>query len=406
MQKNLKIRIMAGTLGVVMGIIPFIKYTNSSTDDSNSSSIMENDDASLNTGPFVYQDGQYIVSYGDYIDYTTQEGLQKYLNSSTSHTYQSLSASGVVFVETSVFYGPGCSFGSYNTLREDTPFEVLGVCDNGWYMIRCRGVLGFVSGDFVRIIDYDLLEEQMNQILPTHSYIKTVHDDNPIFNDSDVEVDSLRKGEILLVVSHTDDGRYQFFYNGEYYFISDSDVVPYTLGEATPTFVYAICDTSIYEDPYGSPAFTVSAHELFPSYGEIDDYYLVEKDGKFGFLKKIDSNSLEKDFLLIDISDKMITLYQNGAIVYSCDFLTSIGEDFSHFGSYAIYLKKDNVLLKNYPIPYFVDCWLSYLPNIGIGMVEDEDFISSNHESFFLSQEDASFLYQSVDEGDKVLIRK
>lgn len=81
-------------------------------------------------------------------------------------SYQELNYKGVVTTNVNFRIGPGIDFDKILTIDKNNIVDILAIMENGWYLINYNNIIGFISSDYVKIINMDIINQQIMN-LPT-----------------------------------------------------------------------------------------------------------------------------------------------------------------------------------------------------------------------------------------------
>lgn len=209
----------------------------------------------------------------DYLNYTGEEVESK--RSYTPRKDIALTADELNFRPT-----PSTEVKSISRFSKNDEIEVIAEVDNGWYLVRNNGTLGYVHGDYI-ISLLDRANEQYSEL-------------------------GLTKLEVQKVVYAKGDLNIMNGAGEEYEQIGDLEQ---------------------YE--------TV---RVIKEYG--DWYFVMTNDYNFGFINKESTEELTGKFMVIDLSEQRLWLYNNNELYYTTSETSGKDSTPSHIGKTEVNSKE------------------------------------------------------------------
>lgn len=228
----------------------------------------------------------------DYLNYSDEKVDSKYKY--TPHKDIALTKEGLNFRPT-----PSTEVKSISRFGKDDEIEVVAEVDNGWYLIKNNGILGYVHGDYI-ISLLDRANEQYQELGLTELETQKV-----VWTKTGINI---RNGA------------------GEEY------------------------------DEIGN----LEKYETVRVMKEYDDWYFVMTNNyNFGFINKEYTEDLTDKFIVIDISEQRLWIYNNSELYYTTPVTTGKDSTPSHIGKTEVNSKENPKWLsgsdyKDQPVEYWV----------------------------------------------------
>ena len=308
------------------------------------------------------------------------------------------------------------------TLKEGTSLTIYGKTPDNWYLAQTGDMVGFICGDYIRILNYDVdndyeLTNNVVTVYPAVQATTNVKIRAGATTESK-QLDLLRQGHRLKMLRLLDNGWYEVEYNGDVAYVS-GDYVEETIMVDGKCYKigYLKNDAYIYDSPAGNVTGTVSQYEAGEIFALEEGYYLVATtDNQVGYIKKSDMGALTDTAVVIDISSQTLTVYSDNQIVLTSPIVSGKDneERRSDLGIFKInYKDTDTYLTDGSTYNSHVDYWMPY--NGGEGMHDASwrsrfggDIYKTNgsHGCINLPLDKAKELYGIVHTGDSVLVKR
>lgn len=173
-------------------------------------------------------------------------------------------------------------------------------------------------------------------------------------------VGTLKKGDTLKLLTQLD-GYYEVLYNNNIAYVRDNviDVV-----ENDSTYGYVSKKTVLYTDTnYEEELDNIEKFQLVNIIKVLNDSYLVEVNGKAGYILKDDIERLYGMYIVVDISDQNVKMYNNNEVILDSPVVTGTPPyNSTPVGIYKMYYINDHQYLKG---RYYVDHMMAFNGNIG-----------------------------------------
>lgn len=134
----------------------------------------------------------------------------------------------------------------------------------------------------------------------------------------------------LELIEHLDNGYYQVKYFDQIGYINENDAYASTIFDIKSDIekiLYAKEDTSLIIPYFLSQSgeneeVKINKLECFEVYEENEDYYLVQTSDYIGYIEKTRVEELTGTFIVVDISDQVLKLYENNEVVLEYPVVT------------------------------------------------------------------------------------
>lgn len=308
------------------------------------------------------ENGWDLIKQNDLIGYVNSSYLY-YSDEIVETEYKHMPKNDIVLTKSELNFRVAPSTNSKQILRfpQNTELQVVAEVDNGWLLVRVDGVLGYVHGDYTESL-FDKAREQY-----------------PDFYLNDLSVKKI-----------------------VYCSASDLNI---RNGNGTNF------------DRLGS----LSTYESVRVLGEYDNWYFIMTNNyEFGFVNKDYTKELNDLFVIVDLSEQKLYLYNNNVLCYDTPVTTGKDSTPSDIGLFRIYNKETDKYLigideKTGAEEYrsFVNYWMPY--NGGEGLhdatwrgVFGTPYYTTNgsHGCINMPLAITDEIYNTVSIGTKVLVHK
>ena len=357
-----------------------------------------------------------LINYNNLLGFVDKSSLQCYSFPNSERSYQEITEFGYTMSDVNIRSGPSIESDKIKVLPEGTEIELMALSDNGWYLVLCNNLVGFISKDHVKVIDFTKLEKQTSNLPRIFKAVVATTDVN-IRENSDINSNKLgllKEGQKLLMVERLNNGWIKVTNNVNVgYVCSDYVKECYGIEGNYKKQVYMKKDTLAYNYPYGTVIGSLPQYETCFVYGETDDFYLIESEGRVGYIKKIDTDELNNGYIVVDISDQRMTLYDGIEEVLTSKVVTGKNSTPTDIGKFSIYSKDTDRILKGDDYETLVKYWMAYNGGEGLhdaywrhkfgGEIYKND---GSHGCVNLPTKVAKELYSNINIGDKVLVKR
>lgn len=417
-KRELKRKVMAGSLSAAVLLVLFLKLKD------NKEEVVLEDTPILISDVYQYEASElglqveYVPQYESYLTPELKANLENYLGQSSSHTYEDLHEDGVTSTRVNLRKGPDTEYDIIEELGDEVSLQVLGVCDNDWYAVNVNGKMGFVCGDYLRVFYPGYIESQTIQ--PTMSFLKAVEattgvnvrDDSN--SDTAAIIGGLSEGQRVSTTGRLANGWYKVDYNGtEGYVCGDYVKEVYASSIEEFPLIYIRENAPLLSTPYGQAMSTLNSNQFIRIYGENDDYYLVNYNGSYGYVRKNLCERMTDTYAIVDISDQTLKIYRLGEEIFSTSVVTGKDSTPTDIGFFSIYSKERNAVLRGADYASPVDYWMPF--NGGEGLHDaswrsnfggDIYHNSGSHGCVNLPVDVADDVYDMLSVGDRVFVKE
>ena len=295
-----------------------------------------------------------LVKYNNQIGYVCRDYLE-YSNESYDTEYKYTMKNDIVLTTTELNFrtSPSTDGDKISRFAEYTELQVIASVDNGWLLVKNNGVLGYVHGDY------------------TASLLDKAREEYPNLNITELDVKKIVYSTTNLNVRNGNNTDYE-----------------------------KIGSLEKYE----------SVRVLY----EYDDWYFVmTNDYNFGFINKTYTRDLDNTFVVVDLSEQRLYLYNKDELYFITPVTTGKDSTPSDIGLFEIYDKETNRYLVGADYKSFVNYWMPY--NRGEGL-HDATWRSvfgtqgyktnGSHGCINMPLDITDDIYENVSVGTKVLVHK
>ena len=292
-----------------------------------------------------------IPNYRSLLSMDEREALDHYLNQDESHTCDDFEAKGLTTTDhLRLRKGPGTDYDIITELNDDVSLQILGVCDNDWYLVNTGSQIGFVSGEFLRVLTPEYLESQ--NVQPSTHFLKAVCAtegvnvrDNPNSDTAEI-IGGLAKNQSAAVLQKMDNGWYKIQYqNREGYVCGDYVNEIYATSLEELPLIYIREDAPLSSQPYENSEGSISSGQFVRIYGENDDYFLIQYNGNYCYVPKENCERMSDYYAIVDISDQTLKVYHLGEEILSTRVVTGKDSTPTRIGFFSIYSKLDHTTM-------------------------------------------------------------
>lgn len=312
--------------------------------------------------------------------------------------------------------GPSTNDKIISSLSTDDLADVLGKTTDGWYLVLYKGKIGYVSGEYVQYQESIPLKSEDGKL-----YIYSASNVNfrtEPKKDSD-KITLIKKGNKLEVISQEENGWYKVLYNGQIGYVSNEFTTfnpPGSYRNDVLRVVYAKGEIELKNSPNqdAGTIYTMNKYETCEVLAATKDKYFVRCAGKIGYISKDKTSPLYNTFVVIDINDQKLVLYQDDQILLETNIVTGQKDQYdTPEGLYSIRNKKTDTFLVGEDYFTHVDYWMPFNGGIGLhdatwrrkfgGNIYEKD---GSHGCVNIPAEYADDIFYTVEKGTKVLVHK
>lgn len=326
----------------------------------------------------------------------------------------------VTLTELNIRKGPGTSYDKLETMRNGTTVSIYGRTSDNWYLINYNGIVGFVSGDYIQLLDvnYDDANNVIYSVIPQAELaiepttVLNVRDGNSTDYNKIGQISGNRKYKVIEKCSN---GWYHIDYNGKDGYVSGDYVnETYMLFGDFYRFVYLQNDTYLY-DGDGFQKRVVSKYEGGKVYSEDETRYLVSLGDDYGYINKSDCKVIDGKVINIDLSLQQLEIISDGKVILTTDIVSGKDSTPSDEGLFTINMIKKQTYLVGPGYRTYVNYFGPYNGGEGIhdaewqhGHFGDVDYYHTggSHGCINMPPEITPEVFDNVDKGTLVLVHK
>ena len=369
--------------------------------------------------------GYSLVRYSDHLELLTGD-LVRTENNNPLYSYQEKAGKGTTTTDVNFRLGPTTEEDNkIETLDANVNVDVYGKTDDNWYLVNYNGTLGFIKGDYLRIMTYDVdsdynLSENTVRVVPAIQATTNVKIRKEATENS-TQLDLLRKDHSIKMIELLPNGWYAVDYKGTVAYVC-GDYVKETIKVEGDYYkvVYLKCDTEIYDAPNGNVTDYVSKYESGEIYSAEGDYYLIKTyNNQVGYIKKGTTGNLTDTAVVVDISSQTLVVYSGNKIVLTSPIVSGLANSSreTDIGIFCVLNKLKDTYLEDEEETYksHVDYWMPFNEN-GEGLHDANGWRSryggdiyktnGSHGCVNMPLEKAAELYDIISIGDSVLVHK
>lgn len=362
--------------------------------------------------------GDAVYNYKTFMNSPAKENLEEYLMEDEEHKFEAMKQDGITLEEVNFRKGPSIYHDIIRTFDVEEHVEVLGVCDNDWYLVRSKGTIGFVYGEYLRVISPEFKESQKLEFRPTFLYAVEAVNGANVRKSPDVKtgliLGGLNVGDQLPAYERLDNGWYHVDFHGEdAYIFGDLVKEIYATSVDNYPLIYITEDTVVRAEPYGDAIDTVSASQYLYLLGENQDYFFTQVNGQFGYVGKSHCERLTDTYVVVDISDQVLKIYHRGEEILFTYVVTGKDSTPTYPGSYYVLAKKKDVIMRgiDYAIP--AENWI-LIDISGVGIHDSQRTAfggeiyhwAGSHGCVNVPPEIAPIIFDILSVGDRVFVKK
>lgn len=301
------------------------------------------------------------------------------------------------------------------TLDGGTSINLLTKEINGWYKVEYNGVVGYISGDYVKELDMEANKlDNLPDIIPAVETTTDVNIRSIPSTENNEPIALLSTGTKLELVDKLDNGWYKVNYNDSFGYVSGDYVRDTYLIKGQPfKIVFMNDDSSLYQSPFGEVIGQLPEYETAIIYGETEDFFFGLTDQGIGFINKYQTTDLYGQFAVVDISDQRLIVYNNTNPVVITDVVTGKDSTPTNIGYFDIDSKSKNATLTGPGYSCPVERWMPFDGGIGL---HDANWrysfggeiyhTNGSHGCVNIPVDEIYNVYDNLDVGDKVLVKK
>ncbi|MBE6161901.1 MAG: hypothetical protein E7158_06775 [Firmicutes bacterium] len=330
----------------------------------------------------------------------------------------------IVVNNANIYLGPSEKYIVVSKVSKNDNVILEALSLEGWFLVNYNGVYGFIKGENLDLTNTILPTEFTTTVkLEEKKYVEATSDVN-IREESSTNSKKLGLLKIgdKLELREKLNGWYKVIYNEKVAYVYE-DYVKEILSadeEKHPNKCYKfIClkeDSQIVSQNDYNNYKMLPKYECAKVFNESKGYYLAESEGFTGYISKENTIDLLDEFVIVDISDQQLNLYKDTDVVFTSDVVTGKDKSPTDLGiEEVIYKQKDRTLVgANNSYRTHVDYWMQindnaeglhdakWRSNFGGNIYKN----SGSHGCVNLPHESAAYLFDELEVGTKVIVKK
>lgn len=236
----------------------------------------------------------------------------------------------------------------------------------------------------------------------------------------------LKQDSKLKLISHVE-GYYEVVYKDSIAYVSDR-YVKEVVNENYIKNVFLKENSTLYDtECLDKEIDDLNKYEFLQVYEELDNAYYVKVNDTYGYISKNNTEELTDKFVVVDISDQQLDMYDGSDIILSTPVVTGqYKKNDTPTGIYSIYDISDHRDLIGPDYRAYVDYMMKFNGNIGLHDYEnhvhpngkkhgrrdasefggDTYLTNGSHGCVNMLNSAAEFVYNNVKKGTKVLVKE
>ena len=329
-----------------------------------------------------------------------------------------------ILKNTNIYLGPSDTYKTVIKASKNDSVKLEALSLDGWFLVNYNGLYGFIKGECLDLT---------NSILPT-DFTTVTKKEEKVFVEatSDVNIreksstDSKKLGLLKtgdkLELKDKLNGWYKVIYNEKEAYVYEEYVKEVLSNgeEKYPNKCYKfIClkeESQIVDENDYNNYKILPKYECAKVFNESNSYYLAESEGFTGYISKENTIDLLDKFVIVDISDQQLDFYKDTDVVFTSDVVTGKDKSPTDLGiEEVIYKQKDRTLVGAHnSYRTHVDYWMQinnnaeglhdakWRSNFGGNIYKN----SGSHGCVNLPHESAAYLYDELEVGTRVIVKK
>lgn len=310
---------------------------------------------------------------------------------------------------------------------DDIVYRILD-CNDNWYLVKYNDLIGYMNSDGLANVDTDtndVMHYPLNDIFVTDSKVNFRLE--PSLDAK--RITSINANTCLSVIAKTDNDWYLVKYNNKFGYVSGKYVYS-LLNDINSIYPeLALQNLDVKKLVYvthsslnirNGASLDYEKIGLFTRYEclrvlkEFDGwYFVINNDNVYGYVDKQFTKDLDGKFVVIDISDQKLWLYDENNVLLSTDIVTGKLDTPTNLGIFKVYGKQTCRYLTGSDYSSFVNYWMPF--NGGIGMHDatwrkkfggDIYLDDGSHGCVNMPLDVTDDIYENVSVGTKVLVHK
>lgn len=296
------------------------------------------------------------------------------------------------------------------TLSPGDVLEYVETMPSGWYKVRYKDTFGYISSDYA-VIDTEGIHREMVPVVIANDNLNVRSEPSK----SGIISYVLKEGEKLQYIDVLNNGWVEVLLNGNVGYVCGDYVTP-SMEEMITNKVYQVVsmdqDTTLYQDKeFTIPIGSILKYEIGFVYNSGENYYLINSENGEGYIKKSSAKSLGDVAVVVDVSSQVVTLFKNGSYFHTGACVTGKNSTPTEIGLFKIKTKIPEYDMKKYGV--HVAFWMPFNGPQGLHDASWRDTFGGeryknhgSHGCVNLSYKTAEIIYNNVEKGTKVLVKR
>ena len=314
----------------------------------------------------------------------------------------------------SIYLGPDLDYDKVCDLNKGEKVELISKSIDDWYIVRYKDNYGFTKKENLNLDNTIIPQDD----IPYHTYnIVVATSDVNVRKKDDINSERLTllpKGEELPLLADMENGWYKVKYNEEEAYLRKEFVYENIKTELANKYYKVICLKNTSNLITDTEEIELPKYECGKVFNETDNYYLIETNNTIGYISKENLLELKDRFVIVDISDQKLELYENNEVTFTSDVVTGRPHHETDMGIESVLYKQRNRTLRGRGYASFVRYWMkingnaeglhdaSWRSEFGGDIYET----NGSHGCVNLPTDSAAFLYDKLSVGDRVIVKK
>ena len=315
-----------------------------------------------------------------------------------------------------MYFGPSNEYDVITNIAKDNKVTLISKSFNNWFIASYKDNYGFIDGNNLNLENSIIPEDYMP--FKRFNVVQAICDVNIRSNpkiDSE-KLGLLNEGNQVELLSDMENGWYKVKYNDEIGYINKDYVFENINDKLVNNYYKVIClkqDADLLNEDK-IKMIELPKYECGKVYNETENYYIIETDNTIGYIKKDNLLELEGRFVIVDISNQQLELYENNEVTFTSDVVTGRPHHETDMGIESVQFKQKNRTLRGRGYSSFVKYWMRI--NGNAEGLHDASWRSEfggeiyktngSHGCVNLPTESAEFLYDTLEVGDRVIVKR
>ena len=348
-------------------------------------------------------------------EYQAKDGV-KIENTDDDHAYKIYNEAKVLD-SSSIYFGPSEEYDTICYLNKNDKVSVIGKSIDNWVIIKYKDNYGFIESTKLSLNGTRIPQEYLANNRYTAVEARTNVNIRKKDDINSERLTLLLKGEKLPLLADMENGWLKVEYNNEDAYVRKEFVFETIEEEIANKYYKVIClkkDSELLDNVNGNKIIDLPKYECGKVFNETENYYLIETDNTIGYIKKENLLELEDRFVIVDISEQKLELYENNEVIFTSDVVTGRPHHETDMGIESVQFKQRNRTLRGRGYSSFVKYWMRINGNAE-GLHDASwrsefggEIYKSNgsHGCVNLPTDSAAYLYDELTVGDRVIVKR